>query len=181
MPVKMAGQLAQLAELESITQEAGETLFSFITRIRLAAAYTDVLKFGTCSKKTHPDLTLEECKRGPNDEPATELSWPCAKGVGWYTLTRPSHTSTSFGILTDEHKACPPCCKKVDDFETKEWLIKKQFLTKMYDKKMLKDLHMALFDRWFSENLTADFNVLDINTKDIIRTAQVIEQVMIST
>ena len=81
MPVKMAGQLAQLAELESITQEEGETLFSFITRIRLAAAYTDVLKFGTCSKKTHPDLTLEECKRGPNDEPATELSWPCAKGV----------------------------------------------------------------------------------------------------
>ena len=86
MPCQEVGLLAQLAELESITQEAGETLFSFISRIRVAAGYTELMKFGTCSKKTHPDLTLEECKRGPNDEPATELRWPCAKGAGWAAL-----------------------------------------------------------------------------------------------
>ena len=82
--------LMKLKELESIRQEAGETVFSYLCRIRVAAAQTEVMKFGTCSKKTHPDLTLEECEEGPSDEPATELSWPCAKGVGWDTLTRDS-------------------------------------------------------------------------------------------
>ena len=50
--------------------------------------------------------------------------------------------------MTDEHKACPPCCKKVADWERKEWLIKKQFLTKMHDKEIYKKLMFALVRSW---------------------------------
>ena len=167
--------LRKLEELESIRQGAGETVFSYLCRIRVAAARTEVMKFGTCSKKSHPDLTLEECEKGPNDEPATELSWPCAKGKKWDTLTRDSTLGVR-GILTDKHEACPPCCKKVRDYERQEWLVKKQFLTKMYNKKMQKELMLALVRSWMIDNLKPPFNVLDINMEDIINTAQVLEE-----
>ena len=173
----MAGQLAQLAQLERIRQGAGESVFSFQIRIKTAANSIGLMKFGKCSKKTHSDLTLEECKRDPNDEPATELSWPCSKGAGWDTLTNQS-TFGAEGILTDQHKACPPCCKKEHDSERVEWLIKKQFLTKMHNKEFQMKLHDELAYQWKREGIRAEFNVLDINMEDIISLAKDIEPCM---
>ena len=103
------------------------------------------------------------------------LSWPCAKGAEWDTLTRDS-TLKAKGILTDKHKACPPCCKKVRDYERQEWLVKKQFLTQMHDKKMQKELMLALVRSWMIDKLKSPFNVLDINMEDIISTAQMLEE-----
>ena len=88
MEADRVASLSNLAKLESISQGAGEKVRPFLCRIRAAAGFVQVMKFGKCSKETHPNLTLDECNRGRNDEPAIELSWPCAKGAGWDTLTR---------------------------------------------------------------------------------------------
>ena len=80
------------------------------------------------------------------------------------------------GILTDFHKECPPCCKKVNDYERQEWLVKKQFLTQMHDKKMQKELMLALVRSWMFDNLKSPFNVLDINMDNIISTAKMLEE-----
>ena len=93
----------------------------------------------------------------------------------WDTLTR-GCTLGARGILTDKHKECPPCCKKVRDYERQEWLVKKQLLTRMHDKKMQKELMFALGRSWMIENLNPPFNVLDINMEDIISTAKVLEE-----
>ena len=78
--------------------------------------------------------------------------------------------------MTDEHKACPPCCKKVMDHERIEWLIKKQFLTKMYSRDIYLQLNRYLQILWDKKNLTTKFNALDISMSDIITEAEEAEE-----
>ena len=174
------GNSARQAKLKSISQRAGEKVVPYLNRIKVAAAKVEFMRFGTCSMETHPNLTLEECKRGANDEPATELRWPCAKGAGWAALVHQFLNGATIkeqgGILADEHKACPPCCKKVEDFEWREWLIKKQFLMNMYDKEMRQQLNLALLNSWISRGRdTEQFEAMKNNMADIIFFAELIE------
>ena len=164
-----------LAKLESITQRTGEKVVPYLNRIKLAAASVKKMKLGT-----HPDLNLEECIKGPNEEPATNVSWPCAKGAVWETLKRRSlegATLHEIGILTDFHKDCPPCCRKVKDYYFEDRLIKKQFLGNMHDKKMRMQLEVALFGEWmrYVHTRTVKFDVMDMPMADIMFFAKVIE------
>ena len=172
--------LEELAKLESITQRTGEKVVPYLNRIKLAAASVKMMKFGTCSRKTHPDLNLEECIKGPNEEPATNLNWPCAKGAVWETLKRRSlegATLHEIGILIDSHEECPPCCRKVRDSYFEDWLIKKQFLDNMHDKKMRMQLDLALLgDHWMSLGMKEKFNPMSFNMASIIFFAKQNEQ-----
>ena len=72
-----------LANLEAISQGAGERMMPFLSRIKSAAAKLQTQTFGSCTKETHPDLTTAECEevtapngvRGPPQVPV----WPCKR------------------------------------------------------------------------------------------------------
>ena len=62
------------------------------------------------------------------------------------------------------------------DHERIEWLIKKQFLTKMYSRDIYLQLNRYLQILWDKKNLTTKFNALDISMSDIITEAEEAEE-----
>jgi hypothetical protein len=141
-----------LAALEAITQGAGERMMPYLSRIRSAAARIQLTMHGACTKETHPNLKAGESTDPATGGPSTTVEWPCTEGANWARMLTQSRNGgraeNQGGPIADSNRNCPACCKSRPNEEMKDWLIKKQFHTKLHNETLKEQLDMQLGTKW---------------------------------
>ncbi len=52
------------------------------------------------------------------------------------------------GPICNSNKNCPPCCRAQANEDMRDWLIKKQFLNKLYNDELKRNLDIQLGILW---------------------------------
>ena len=156
-----------LRALTDIKQDANEKIQPFLSRIRAAAQYVEMDRHGVCTEASH--------KAANNMEDAEGKKYPCKQGRIWENMWKDFITNGK-DILTENNKARPACCKAVRDEIRVDWMIKQQFVMKMYSDKLRRDIYHSLAEAWHRTNSKGKFDIMKCPLTLIVETAKRIEE-----
>ena len=156
-----------LRALTDIKQDANEKVQPFLSRIRAAAQYVEMDRHGVCTEASH--------KAANNMMDAPGKKYPCEEGQIWENMWKDFITNGK-DILTESNSARPPCCKAVRDEIRVDWMIKQQFVMKMYSDKLRKDIYHSLAEAWHRLKAKGKFDIMKCPLTLIVETAKRIEE-----